>query len=102
MGRVDTVKGLEEHKYLIGDRTMLPCPFCGVEPYIDSCDRIINIGCEQCGYHRYFPGLVQSDHVTNVVASKYKQTGEPFEWYEKDAYALAIDAWNRRADNGTV
>ena len=102
MGRVDTVRGLEEHKYLIGDRTILPCPFCGGDPYIDSCDRFIKIGCEPCGYYRYFPGLVQSDHTTNVVVGTSKQTGKPIEWYEKDAYELAIDAWNRRADDGTV
>lgn len=23
------MKGLEEHKYLMGEKTLLPCPFCG-------------------------------------------------------------------------
>ena len=92
------MKGLEEHKYLLGEKKLLPCPFCGGEPYIDSCDRIINIGCEPCKYHRYFHGLVQSDEVTAVVASRGSKTGEPLEWYDKDAYQKAIDGWNRRAE----
>lgn len=91
------MKGLEEHKYLLGDRTLLPCPFCGSEPDIDSCDRIINIGCKPCGYHRYFHGLVQSEKKTDVIASRDSKTGEPLEWYDKDAYEWAADRWNRRA-----
>jgi hypothetical protein len=26
------MKGLEEHKYLLGGKTLLPCSFCGGEP----------------------------------------------------------------------
>lgn len=91
------MKGLEEHKYLLGKSKLLPCPFCGGSPYIDSCDRIINIGCSACGYHRYFHGLVQNDYETAVVASYKKGTKEPLEWYDKDAYQKAADAWNVRA-----
>ena len=95
------MKGLEAHKYLLGDATLLSCPFCGGEPYIDSCDRIINIGCEPCGYKRYFHGLVQSDIETGVVASISSNTGEPLEWYDRDAYQKAVDGWNRRYKGGT-
>lgn len=91
------MKGLKEHKYLLGENKLLQCPFCGREPYIDSCDRLINIGCEPCGYHRTFHGLVQSEHKTAVVASYKKGTKEPLEWYDKDAYLKAVSAWNKRA-----
>lgn len=77
-----------------------PCPFCGGEPYIDSCDRLIRICCEPCGYDRAFHGLVQSEIETPVVASYKKGTKEPLEWYDKDAYEKAVDAWNRRANDG--
>ena len=91
------MKGWEEHKYLLDGRMLLPCPFCGAEPYIDSCDRLINIGCEPCKFHLYFHGLVQSEIETGVVASRSSKTGEPLEWYDKDAYQKAVDGWNRRA-----
>ncbi len=91
------MKGLEAHKYLLGDKRLLPCPFCGGAVYIDSCDRIIDIGCEPCGYHRAFHGFVQSEFETAVVASYKKGTKEPLEWYDKDAYEKAADAWNSRA-----
>lgn len=91
------MKGLETHKYLLGDKRLLPCPFCGGAAYIDSCDRIIDIGCEPCGYHRAFHGLVQSEFETAVIASYKRGTKEPLEWYDKDAYEKAADAWNSRA-----
>lgn len=72
------------------------CPFCGGEPYVDSCDRLIQIGCKRCDYHRYFHGLVQNEIVTDVVASYKKGTEEPLEWYDKDAYDKAGAAWNER------
>ena len=92
------MKGLDEHKYLLGESKLLPCPFCGGEPYIDSCDRLIRIGCEPCGYFRGFHGLCQSEFVTPVVSATDKNTGEPIEWYDKDAYQRAAEAWNRRAE----
>lgn len=76
-----------------------PCPFCGGKPYIDSCDRLINIGCKPCGYTRYFYGLVQSDHKTDVVVSYNQNTNEPLEWYDPNAYKHACEEWNRRADD---
>lgn len=90
------MKGLEEHKYLMKGNELLKCPFCGGEPYIVSCDRIISIGCERCKFHRPFHGLAQSDEVTDVVITRDRKTGEPIEWYDKDAFQKAIDGWNRR------
>lgn len=88
----------EDNKLLFGEENRLkPCPFCGAEPYVDSCDRIINIGCDECKYHRYFHGLVQSEFETPVVISRYKNTGEAYEWYDKDAFLKAAMGWNRRA-----
>lgn len=74
-----------------------PCPFCGEPAYAEACDRLIIIGCRKCDYHRGFHGIVQSDHVTDVVASYSKQTGEPLEWYDKDAHEKAFAKWNTRA-----
>lgn len=82
------------HQYLCGE--LKPCPFCGEMPYIESCDRIIVIGCEPCHYHMQFHGLVQSDFETKVIVSKYKDTGEAYEWYDKDAYETAVGRWNMR------
>lgn len=94
------MKGLEEHAALLRGMALKPCPFCGGQPYIDSCDRLINIGCEVCGYHRYFHGLVQSELITDVVVSRSKQNGLPQEWYDKDAYEKAVAFWNRRTNMG--
>ena len=73
-----------------------PCPFCGSEPYMDSCDRFITLGCFGCGYGRTFHGLVQDEIITDVVASIDTKTKAPIEWYDKDAYERAAVAWNRR------
>ncbi len=74
-----------------------PCPFCGEKAYEDSCDRLIQIGCERCNYHMAFHGVVQAKVITNVVAS-YKKTGEPSEWYDRYAHEKAHKKWNRRAE----
>lgn len=87
----------ESHKLLFGEDTRLkPCPFCGAEPYVDSCDRIIDIGCDKCGYHRHFHGLVQDEIETDVVVSRYKDSRKAYEWYDKDAYQKAAAGWNER------
>ena len=75
-----------------------PCPFCGGEAYVTSCDRIINIGCKPCGYHRYFHGLVQSEINTGVPIVYTGGVKSDSEWYDKDAHEKAIEAWNRRAE----
>lgn len=92
---------LEEHannSIFFRDNLLKPCPFCGDEPYMDSCDRIIALGCTRCGYRRSFPGLVQSERKTEVVASYSKQTKEPLEWYDSHAYERAAEEWNKRVD----
>lgn len=88
----------ESHKYLFGeDYKLKPCPFCGAEPYVESCDRLITIGCEKCGYARNFHGLVQFEIVTKVIASRW-HGGLPAEWYDEYAYQKAADGWNRRIE----
>lgn len=84
------------------EEQLKPCPFCGGPAYYKACDRLIKIGCEKCDYYRWWNGIVQSDHVTDVVASYSKQTGLPLEWYDKDADIRAVEAWNRRAENATA
>lgn len=84
-----------DHKYLLKGE-LLPCPFCGDRPYIDSSNVLIEIGCERCGYHRAFNGLIQSDFKTDVVIGTRKDTGEPYAWYDKDAYEKARAGWNTR------
>ena len=88
----------EDHKLLFGEENRLKaCPFCGAEPYVESCDRLIDIGCKACGYHLHFHGLVQSEIETPVIASRW-QSGLPAEWYDKDAFKKAADGWNRRVE----
>ena len=84
-----------DHKYLLnGD--LLDCPFCGEKPYIESCDRLINIGCSSCDYYMHFHGFVQSLFETKVVVSKNKSTGKPIEWYDQYAFEKAVSKWNKR------
>lgn len=73
-----------------------PCPFCGSEPYEDSCDRLITIGCKKCGYHMSFHGVVQSEIVTDVPIIYKGGKVSDYEWYDKDAHTKANNAWNRR------
>lgn len=65
-----------------------PCPFCGGEPYEDSCDRIIEIGCRKCNYHRWWHGLITPvEHKVKVNALEY---------YNPNAHEEATEDWNRR------
>ena len=84
----------------IENEKLKPCPFCGGEPYIDSCDRLISIGCKPCGYIRSFHGLVQSEIDTGVPIVYKSGKVSDSEWYDRFAYKKAIEAWNRRAENG--
>lgn len=70
-----------------------PCPFCGGEAYEDSCDILINIGCNKCGYHMAFKGLLRpkEEHPDRPIASV---DGKII--YYKEAYEDAIKKWNTR------
>lgn len=74
-----------------------PCPFCGGEAYEWCCDRVINIGCKACRYHLNYHGLVQSKINTGVPIIYEGGKASDHEWYDKDAYKKAVEAWNRRA-----
>ena len=74
-----------------------PCPFCGKPPFENYYDRLIVSGCKSCGYQRAFDGLL-STKPSKVVASPVG--AETVEYYHADAHEKAIEAWNRRADNG--
>lgn len=71
-----------------------PCPFCGGEAYIESCDRIINIGCRKCRYHLYFDGLVTT--VPHGMPISEPDSAVP-EYYNPRAHEDAADVWNHRA-----
>ncbi|MFC4275531.1 Lar family restriction alleviation protein [Achromobacter aloeverae] len=66
-----------------------PCPFCGGEPVIDACDRLIAIKCETCRYSRAFSGLLQTKESSVRISDQ--------EFYHKDAHEQAIASWNTRA-----
>ncbi len=76
-----------------------PCPFCGGEPYIDACDRLISIGCKPCGYRRSFHGLVQSEIDTGVPIVYKGGKVSDSEWYDQFAHEKAIESWNRRTND---
>ena len=71
-----------------------PCPFCGEMPSERSYDRLIVIGCEPCGYHRAFNGLL-STKPSAVLASAPESAVK--EYYHADAHEKAAEAWNHRA-----
>lgn len=73
-----------------------PCPFCGGEAYKKSYDRLIQIGCEKCGYHMGFHGLVQTKIDTGVPIHYSDGTISTYEWYDRDAHKKANKAWNTR------
>ena len=79
-----------------------PCPFCGEEAYIWSCDRLINIGCKKCDYHRAFHGLIQSEINTGIPIHYKGGKISTTEWYDKDANEKAIEAWNKRSSEQDV
>lgn len=81
----------------MGDVNLKPCPFCGGEAKIWSCDRLILIGCATCNYERSFHGLVQSEIETAVPIRYDDGTVSDHEWYDSQAHEKAVEAWNRRA-----
>lgn len=69
------------------------CPFCNNKAYMESCDRLITIGCKECNYRMAFNGLLTTKK-TDVVASY--SNGEPWEYYNENAYEEAVEKWNTR------
>lgn len=73
------------------------CPFCGGQPFYESCDRLIRIGCDNCKFYMPFHGIVQSEILTDVIVS-VNEIGEACEWYDKDAHDKAVLKWNTRSE----
>lgn len=79
------------------EQGLKPCPFCGGEAYIESCDRIINIGCRECKFHLHFNGVLTTVPHGNPVSDARSAV---IEYYNPRAHKEAAEAWNRRSDNG--
>ena len=73
-----------------------PCPFCRSVPYCKSCDRLIQIGCESCGYHRHWDGIVTTEAGHPEIP---KPQGSIPEFYNCNAQEEADEAWNARPDD---
>lgn len=73
------------------------CPFCGGKPTVVKYDRGISIGCIRCKYQRLFDGVLSTEP-SPILASAPESSVK--EYYHADAGERAIEAWNRRADNG--
>lgn len=74
-----------------------PCPFCGGKPTVVKYDRGISIGCIRCKYQRLFDGVLSTEP-SPILASAPESFVK--EYYHADAGERAIEAWNRRVDNG--
>ena len=79
------------------EQLLKPCPFCGKVPTWWSCDRLIKISCEDCGYQRTFKGIV--NEVPNNYSVIY-EGGEvsTTEFVHTEARREAIEAWNKRVE----
>lgn len=89
----------EKDSVFFRDNPLKGCPFCGGEPHVESCDRLIQIGCKKCNYSRHWHGLVQSDIITDVIATYSSESKKPIEWYDKNAYVTAANEWNKRSNS---
>lgn len=67
-----------------------PCPFCGGVPYEDSCDRLIQIGCDVCNFNIYGYGLL----TPIMTPVKVNST----EFYNYKAHEEIEKRWNRRIE----
>lgn len=75
--------------------SLKPCPFCGDKPKVFSCDRLIQIGCDNCNFHVGFQGLI-GNKITDVPVHYSDGTISDYEFYNKDAYKEAEEKWNMR------
>lgn len=88
---------------LLGDReaakrmtdagVLVPCPWCGILPHVETHDRLIVYECE-CGERRSFPGILQRKE-SPVLASAPESAVK--EYYHRNAGIDARLAWNTRA-----
>lgn len=67
-----------------------PCPFCDGVPYEDSCDVLIQIGCDYCNYNIFGDGILTSKW------TPVKVPGNNSYYYDKDAKEKIEARWNRR------
>ena len=74
---------------------LLPCPFCGGEVEYWSCDRLIQIECKVCKYHRLFNGLISNKKTDVPVVYKGGIVSDT-EFYNRYATEEAIASWNTR------
>lgn len=77
--------------------TLKPCPFCGNEPEVFSCDRLIQIGCNKCKYERSFDGVI-GNKITKVPVRYADGTISTTEFYNKNAHKEAERLWNMRIE----
>lgn len=68
-----------------------PCPFCGGVPYVESCDRLIQIGCNVCKFTIYDYGLI----TPIMTPVKVNST----EFFNYKAHKEIEKRWNRRIES---
>lgn len=83
----------EAAKRLTEKGVLLPCPWCGILPHVETYDRLIVYECE-CGERRSFPGILQRKE-SPVLASAPESAVK--EYYHRNADIDARLAWNTRA-----
>ena len=83
----------EAAKRLTEAGVLVPCPWCGEIPNVESYDRLIAYECK-CGERRTYPGILQTKE-SPVLASAPESAIK--EYYHRDADIEARLAWNTRA-----
>ena len=83
----------EAAKRLTDGGVLLPCPWRGILPHVETYDRLIVYECE-CGERRSFPGILQRKE-SPVLASAPESAVK--EYYHINADIDARLAWNTRA-----
>ena len=83
----------EAAKRLTDAGVLVPCPWCGILPHVETYDRLIVYECE-CGERRSFPGTLQRKE-SPVLASAPESAVK--EYYHRNADIEARLSWNTRA-----